>query len=80
MLRTITSTLVALAGLTAAGAQTVAVTGGRVVTNTDAGIIDGGTVVFSNGRITAVGANVGWHGTSRPSPYTPITELEAPDF
>ncbi len=85
MLRTITSTLVALAGLTAAGAQTVAVTGGRVVTNTNAGVIDGGTVVFTNGRITAVGPNVAVPSGARvidaqgkwvtPGLFAPFTQL-----
>ena len=38
-------------------AQTVAITGGKVYTMTGTPI-DGGTVVISNGKITAVGANV----------------------
>lgn len=36
-------------------AQTVAITGGRVVTNTAQGVIENGTVVITNGRITSVG-------------------------
>lgn len=39
-----------------AAAQTYAVTNGRVVTNTDAGIIDNATVVVRDGDIVAVGA------------------------
>lgn len=36
-------------------AQTVAITGGRVVTNTAQGVVENGTVVITNGRITSVG-------------------------
>lgn len=39
-------------------AETVAITGGRVVTLGPAGTIDGGTVVIRDGQITAVGKNV----------------------
>ncbi len=36
-------------------AQTIAITGGRVVTNTAQGTIENGTVVITNGRVTSVG-------------------------
>lgn len=39
----------------AALAQPIAITGGRVVTNTSQGVIENGTVVFDNGRIVSVG-------------------------
>lgn len=42
----------------AAFADTVAITGGRVVTLGPAGTIDGGTVVIQDGRIAAVGRDV----------------------
>jgi len=41
-----------------AGAQTIAVTNGRVVTNSDAGVIETGTVLIRNGVIAEVGAQV----------------------
>ena len=47
----------ALAPVFAVTAQTVAITGGKVYTMNGAPI-DGGTVVITNGRISAVGANV----------------------
>ena len=51
--------LLALAALpAAAAAQTVAITGGKVVTAGPAGTIDGGTVVIRDGKIAAVGKNV----------------------
>lgn len=37
-------------------AQTIAITGGRVVTNTSQGVIENGTIVMINGRITSVSA------------------------
>lgn len=45
-------------GLGAASAQTIAVTNGRVITNTEAGIIESGTVLIRDGVIEAAGANV----------------------
>ena len=48
---------VALAITSAAGAQTVAITGGKVYP-VSGPPIEGGTVVIVNGKITAVGANV----------------------
>ena len=36
--------------------QTVAITGGRIVTNTDLGILETGAVIIRDGRIQAVGA------------------------
>jgi len=75
-------------GLALAGpalAQSYAVTNGRVVTNTDAGIIDDGTVLIRDGDIVAVGANVsipagttvidadgGW---ITPGIFAPVTQL-----
>jgi imidazolonepropionase-like amidohydrolase len=49
--------LLALAALPAT-AETVAITGGKVVTLGPAGTIDGGTVVIRDGRIASVGRNV----------------------
>ncbi|QMW21525.1 amidohydrolase family protein [Sandaracinobacteroides saxicola] len=46
-----------LLGASSLSAQTIAITGGRVVTNTGAPV-DGGTVVIRDGRIVAAGANV----------------------
>lgn len=45
-------------GLGAASAQTIAVTNGRVITNTEAWIIESGTVLIRDGVIEAAGANV----------------------
>ncbi len=51
--------LAALLATTApAAAQTVAITGGRVVIGDGSAPIDGGTVVVRNGRVVAAGANV----------------------
>lgn len=55
MIRKLLLAATLLASAPAAFAQTVAVTGARVVTNTSQGVIENGTVVFSNGRITSVG-------------------------
>ncbi len=41
-----------------AAAQTVAITGGRVVIGDGSPPIDGGTVVIRDGRVVAAGANV----------------------
>ncbi|TGY89580.1 amidohydrolase [Marinicauda algicola] len=53
-------TALAAAAITAAPAlaQTVVVTNGRVVTNTDAGVIENGTVIVRDGDIVAVGAGL----------------------
>lgn len=40
----------------AALAQPIAITGGKIVTNTSQGIIESGTVVIANGRVVSVGA------------------------
>jgi imidazolonepropionase-like amidohydrolase len=48
----------ALACAGSAAAQTVAITGGRVVTMGPAGEIERGTVLISGGRIVAVGADI----------------------
>ncbi|WP_417481432.1 amidohydrolase family protein [Maricaulis sp.] len=66
-------------------AQTYAVTNGRVVTNTDAGIIEDGTVLVRDGDIVAVGSDVtipvgttvidadgGW---ITPGIFAPVTQL-----
>ena len=52
-----------LAGIAAfaagpAAAQTLAITGGRVVIGDGSDPIDGGTVVIRDGRVVAAGANV----------------------
>ena len=47
-----------LASTPAAGAETVAVVGGRVVTMGPLGTLDGATVVIENGRIAAVGLDL----------------------
>jgi imidazolonepropionase-like amidohydrolase len=39
-------------------AQTIAITGGRVITNTDQGRFENGTVIIRDGKIVAVGANI----------------------
>lgn len=46
-----------LAGLTATAQNTIAITGGRVLTISH-GVIDSGTVLVENGKITAVGRDV----------------------
>jgi len=51
------STAFVFAALLPAGAQTIAITGGRVFPVTGPPI-EGGTVIVTNGRITAVGANL----------------------
>jgi len=43
---------------TPALAQTIAITGGKVVIGDGSAPIDGGTVIVSNGRIVAAGSNV----------------------
>jgi len=48
----------ALAFAAPAAAETVAITGGRVITMGPAGEFENGTVVITDGRIVAVGANV----------------------
>jgi imidazolonepropionase-like amidohydrolase len=42
----------------AAAAEAILIQNGRVITNADAGIIEGGDVLITNGRIAAVGRNV----------------------
>jgi imidazolonepropionase-like amidohydrolase len=39
-------------------AQTIAITGGRVITNTDQGRFENGTVIIRDGKIMAVGENI----------------------
>jgi imidazolonepropionase-like amidohydrolase len=58
MKRIIFSALASLAITAPALAQTHAITNGRVVTNTSAGIIENGTVLIRDGNIVAVGSNV----------------------
>lgn len=52
--------LLLAAGLAAAApgafSQTIAITGGRIVTNTNQGVLETGTVIIREGRIEAVGA------------------------
>jgi imidazolonepropionase-like amidohydrolase len=60
MLVSVSRVVVALAAITIAGAldaQTIAITGGKVYPVSGA-VIDGGTVLIVNGKITAVGSNV----------------------
>lgn len=70
-------------------AQTFAVTNGRVVTNTSAGILDSGTVLVRDGDIVAVGTNVeipaeatvidadgGWITPGVFSPYAQLGLIE----
>lgn len=48
----------------AALAQTVAITGGKVVTNTMQGVIENGTVIMRDGRIVSVGAGAAPSGAT----------------
>ena len=59
-MRRLTAWLAGIAALAAApaAAQTVAITGGRLVIGDGSPPIDGGTVVIRNGRVVAAGANV----------------------
>src|SRR6478672_13391867 len=57
MLRTAISVAIALAIVSPAGAQTIAITGGKVYP-VSGPPIEGGTVIITNGRITAVGRDV----------------------
>jgi len=43
---------------TAASAQPIAITNGLIVTNSDAGVLDGGTIIIDGDRIIAVGADL----------------------
>ncbi|WP_429911122.1 amidohydrolase family protein [Glycocaulis sp.] len=54
----ISAAALAAIGLGAASAQTIAVTNGRVVTNSEAGIVESGSVLIRDGVIVAAGANV----------------------
>lgn len=59
MLKSLLSAVaIASIGLGAAQAQTIAVTNGRVVTNSEAGIVENGSVLIRDGVIVAAGANV----------------------
>ena len=58
MKRIIFSALASLALTAPALTQTHAITNGRVVTNTSAGIIENGTVLIRDGNIVAVGSDV----------------------
>ena len=77
--------LAAAPATSAAWAQTYAVTNGRVVTNTDAGIVENGIVLIRDGDIVAAGAGVeipsdatvidaegGW---VTPGVFAPVTQL-----
>jgi imidazolonepropionase-like amidohydrolase len=50
--------LVALAIAAPATAETVLIRDGRVITNTSAGVIEGGDVLIVDGQVSAVGANI----------------------
>ncbi|WP_439633758.1 amidohydrolase family protein [Glycocaulis sp.] len=54
----ISAAALAAISLGAASAQTIAVTNGRVVTNSDAGIVENGSVLIRDGVIVAAGANI----------------------
>lgn len=54
MIRSLALAALLLSAAPAALAQKVAITGGKVVTNTGVGIIEKGTVVINNGRIVSV--------------------------
>lgn len=55
MIRKLLLAATLLAAAPTALAQTIAITGGRVVTNTTQGTIENGTVIITNGRVTSVG-------------------------
>ncbi len=55
MIRNILIAATLIASAPTALAQQVAITGGRIVTNTTQGVIENGTVVINNGRIVSVG-------------------------
>lgn len=57
-MRLVSALLFALAVATPAAAETALIRDGRVVTNTAAGVIDGGDVLVVGGRVAAVGANI----------------------
>lgn len=65
MIGKIAALIVAMTSGSLAHAETVAITGGRVITGADAGTIEGGTVVITDGKITAVGANVSVPSSAR---------------
>lgn len=54
----LTSVLLAAASLAPVSAQTIAITNGRVVTNTETGQIENGSVIIRDGAIVNVGANL----------------------
>ena len=56
--RTSLALVLSLLSISPAAAQSVAITGGRVVLGDGSPPIDGGTVVISNGRVVAAGAGV----------------------
>ncbi|MFT6462566.1 MAG: imidazolonepropionase-like amidohydrolase, partial [Maricaulis maris] len=59
MMKTILPTLaLVLASATPSLAQSYAVTNGRVVTNTEQGVLASGTVLVRDGNIVAVGTDV----------------------
>ena len=59
------SIIAAFACVPVAGAETVAIVGGTVHTLTDAGVIEHGTVLIQDSRITAVGSEVAIPGDAR---------------
>ena len=59
MIRKLLLAATLLASAPCAVAQTIAITGGKIVTNTSQGVIETGTVVITNGRIVSVGAGGG---------------------
>ncbi|OYX49398.1 MAG: hypothetical protein B7Y90_07550 [Alphaproteobacteria bacterium 32-64-14] len=55
MIRSLLLAASVLALAPAALAQTIAITGGKIVTNTPQGVIDSGTIVFRDGKVVSVG-------------------------
>ena len=64
MIRNLLLAATLLATAPSAFAQTVAITGGRVVTNTSQGVIENGTVVITNGRVVSVGTGAAPSGAT----------------
>lgn len=64
MIRKLLLAATLLATAPSALAQTVAITGGRVVTNTSQGVIENGTVVIRDGRVVSVGTGAGPAGAT----------------
>ncbi len=55
---TLAASVLSLASATPVMAQTIAITGGKVITNTAQGHIENGTVVIKDGKVVTVGSNI----------------------